>query len=248
MSRNAQRYSGRRSNKTEHSDVREIKPKFKEERSSVTPLSPMTHKQAKYMELIETKNCVIATGLAGSSKTYIPTVMACDMLRKGEIEHIVLVRPAISNSASLGYFGGSVVEKMSLWLLPILQTLHKRLGKGVVDENIKDGCIQCVPLETIKGTSFSKDTFVLVDEAEDLDIAEIKSILTRQGGGKMVLCGDIEQSALTERSGLLFAKRYTEKYPHLLNSIGFVDFNEYSDIVRSQECKDWVRVFHKEGM
>lgn len=246
MSRKAQRYASRRSVKEDFSEHREIKPKYLEERKAVPPLIAMNAKQQYYIDLIESKNCVIATGLAGTSKTYIPTVIACDMLRTGLIEKIVLVRPAVSNSASVGFFGGSVVEKMSLWLMPILSTLHKRMGKSVVDEYIKDGCIVCVPLETIKGQSFGKDTFVIGDEIEDVEIEEIKSILTRQGGGKMVLCGDIEQSALSQHSGLLFAKQMTERHPQLLNSVGFVDFNSYDDIVRSDECKDWVKAFHKE--
>lgn len=248
MSRNAQRFSSRRSVKAEHSDKREIKPKFLEERKEKPKLVPMTDKQAEYMRLIETKKCVIATGLAGTSKTYIPTVIASDMWLKGEIEHIILVRPARSNSPSLGFFGGNAVEKMSLWLMPILDTLNQRLTKNVVLEAIKDGGIECLPLETIKGRSFGADTFVIIDEASDLTIEEMKSLLTRQGGGKMILCGDIEQSALSERSGLMFAHNLTERHPHLEKCVGFVDFNSYDDIVRSVECRKWIEVFHKEGL
>lgn len=248
MSRNAQRYGSRRSHKEEVSDRREIKPKYLEERKQEQKLIPKNEKQAEYIRLIENMNCVIATGLAGTSKTYIPTVIASQMLREGEIERICLVRPAKSNSASLGFFGGSVVEKMSFWLMPILSTLHKQLGKSLVDEMIKDGLIDCIPLETIKGMSFGREVFVIIDEAEDVTIEEIKSIVTRQGGGKMVLCGDVEQTALYEHSGLKYAKALSEKYPELAAHTGFVDFNQYDDIVRGTECKEWVRVFHKEGM
>lgn len=245
MSRNAQRFNSRRSVKAEHSDKREIKPKFLEARKEQPKLVPMTDKQAEYIRLIETKNCVIATGLAGTSKTYIPTVIACDMWLRGEIERIVLVRPARSNSVSVGFFGGSAVEKMSLWLMPILSTLNKRLGRNVVQEAIKDGCIECIPLETIKGMSFGADTFVIGDEIEDVTIDEMKSILTRQGGGKMVLCGDVEQSALFASSGLLYVAEAADKYTSVKRHTGFVDFNSYDDIVRGKECKDWVEVFHK---
>lgn len=248
MSRNAQRYSSRRSVKAEHSDKREIKPKFLEARKEQPKIVPITEKQAEYLRLIESKNCVIATGLAGTGKTWLPTVVACDLWLKGDIERIVLVRPARSNSPSVGFFGGSVIEKMSLWLMPILGTLNQRLTKNVVDEAIKDGMIECLPLETIKGRSFSSDTFVICDEASDLTVEEMKSILTRQGGGKMVLCGDIEQSALHEKSGMLFASRLADKYPHLQKYVGFVDFSDYSDVVRSAECREWIKVFHKEGL
>ena len=95
-----------------------IKPKFAVERQeTIKPLVPMNPLQSTYINYINTKKITIATGYPGTSKTYIPTVMACDMWRKGEISRIYLTRPNISNSKSLGYFSGSLVEKMTNWLL-----------------------------------------------------------------------------------------------------------------------------------
>lgn len=225
-----------------------FKQKFTEERVNTTPLKPMNDLQAKYIEMIRTKSCIIATGFAGTSKTYIPTVIACDKLRSGEIKRLYLTRPNISNSKSLGYFSGSHIEKLSLWLLPILTTMYDRLGKNVVDLLIKSGDIQFVPLETIKGMSFGKDTFVICDEAEDLTIQETKSVLTRQGAGTLVMAGDLEQSALRSDSGLAFVKKMVERYPELDEHTGFVDFNRPSDIVRSQVCKAWILAMRKEGV
>lgn len=223
------------------------KDKFAESRK-VSPLVPMNELQAEYIRLINTKKCIIATGFAGTSKTYIPTVIACDKLRTGEIKRLYLTRPNISNSKSLGYFSGDHIQKMSLWLLPILTTMYERLGRNVVDLLIKSGDIQFVPLETIKGMSFGKDTFVIADESEDLTVAEAKSVLTRQGGCTMVLAGDLEQSALRNDSGLAFIKKMVERYPELESYTGFVDFNRPSDIVRSQECKAWILAMRKEGV
>lgn len=224
------------------------KDKFAEARKSVSPLVPMNELQAEYIRLINTKKCIISTGFAGTSKTYIPTVIACDKLRSGEIKRLYLTRPNISNSKSLGYFSGDHIQKMSLWLLPILTTMYDRLGRNVVEILIKAGDVQFVPLETIKGMSFGKDTFVIADEAEDLTIAEAKSILTRQGGCTMVLAGDLEQSALRNDSGLAFIKKMVERYPELEDYTGFVDFNRPSDIVRSQECKAWILAMRKENV
>lgn len=172
--------------------------------------------------------------------TYIPTVMACDMWRKGEIDQIFLTRPNISSSKSLGFFSGSLVEKMMNWLLPVLDIMYKRLGRNVVEIAIKNGDIAFVPLETIKGMSFGPSTFVICDEAEDVTVPEAKTIITRQGGGIMVLAGDLEQSALDEKSGLRFLKNVVESNPDLEKYTGFVDFNRPSDIVRSPECKAWI--------
>lgn len=218
-----------------------IKSKFLEERiNNITPLVPLNPLQAQYIKYIQEKKLVIATGFAGTSKTYIPTVMACDMWRKGEISRICLTRPNVSNSKSLGYFSGSLIEKMTNWLLPVLDIMNHRLGKNVVEIAIKAGDITFIPLETIKGMSFGPDTFVICDEAEDLTVAEAKTIVTRQGGGKMVLAGDLEQSALDEKSGLRFLKSMVERHPELETYTGFVDFNRPSDIVRSAECKAWI--------
>ncbi len=223
-----------------------VKPKFKVVReSAITPLVPMNSLQAEYINLINNRKLVIATGLPGTSKTFIPTMIASDMWRKGEISKIYLTRPNISNSKSLGYFSGSVVEKMSHWLMPVLDTMNRRLGKGVVEIGIKNGDIAFLPLETIKGNSFGSDTFVICDEAEDLTVGEAISIVTRQAGGKMVLAGDLEQSALDEKSGLKYLRDMVLKNPGLEEFTGFVDFCRPSDIVRSKECKAWILAMRK---
>lgn len=226
-----------------------IKPKFAEERNNIIPpLVPMNPLQAQYIKFIQEKKLVIATGYPGSSKTFVPTTMACDMWRKGEIDRIFLTRPNISNSKSLGFFGGSLVEKMTNWLMPVLDIMNRRLGRNVVEIAIKNGDIAFIPLEVIKGMSFGPDTFVICDEAEDIDVEMAKILVTRMGGGIMVLCGDIEQSALRGNSGLAKIKQMVEKYPQLEQCTGLVDFNRPSDIVRSIECKEWILAFRKEEL
>lgn len=186
---------------------------------------------------------ILATGYAGTSKTYIPTVMACDALRLGKIERICFTRPNISNSKSLGAFGGDLVEKMSNWLMPVIDILRKRLGVGELERALKVGDICFVPMEVIKGASFNK-CFIICDEAEDLTVEEAKKIVTRQGENcKMILCGDITQSELKERSGLKYIKTMAEKYNL---PVGLVDFNDTDDIVRSQAVKDWIIAFNQE--
>lgn len=221
--------------------IRSIKPKFAEERiQNIKPLKPLNPMQAQYMEYIRTKKLIIATGFAGSSKSYLPTAMACDMWRLGDIDKIYITRPNVSNSKSLGYFSGSLIDKMMNWLMPVLDIMYDRLGREVVEIAIKSGDITFVPLETIKGMSFGPRTFVIGEEMEDCTIAEAQILTLRQGGGTMVLSGDIEQSALSEKSGLAFLKRVVESSPNLEKHVGFVDFNRTSDIVRSDECREWI--------
>lgn len=226
---------------------RQISDKHLEKRAElVKPLTPLNQKQKEYMTLITNKKLVLATGLAGTSKTYIPTVMACDMFREGLIEKIYITRPNISNSKSLGYFGGSLIEKMANWTMPIMAILSQRLERGMIETALKRGQIVFVPMEVIKGMSFETNSFTICDEAEDLSIQEVKKLTTRQGGGIMVLCGDVSQSELSEYSGLKKLMTMAKNNPSLKGKVGMVDFNDPKDIVRSEECRDWVIAWESE--
>lgn len=237
-------------NKLAAQEQREIKPKFQQQRAEQLankPIVPMTEKQAYYIEEIKTKNLVVALGYAGTSKTFLATSIAADMYHKGEINKIILTRPAVSDARSVGFFSGGKDEKMMNWVAPMLDVLYKRLGRTVVDLAISEGNIELQPLETIKGRSFSKETFVIADEAEDCTIEEIKSIVTRNANCKMVIAGDIDQSALKSESGLKLLLDVLDESPELDSHVGFVDFNEYDDIVRSKICKQLIMAFHKSG-
>lgn len=229
---------------------RVVKPKFEEARqegrtqANTQPLVPRNEKQRAYIQSINENPLTIATGYAGTSKTYIPTVMACEAYLKGEIDKIVFVRPNISNSKSLGMFKGSAVEKMEMWLMPVINILKDRLTPGGLETAITNGNIQYVPLEVLKGFSAEK-CFFIVDEGEDINQEEAKNIVTRQGKDcKMVISGDVSQSALKGGSGLKMLTKMAAKHTHL--PIGFIDFNHVNDIERSQACKDWIIAFEKD--
>lgn len=230
---------GKKARKSQHSVVEGY---FGEPHEKFKPaeIRPMTTKQTKYMRMLRDKPMVIATGLAGTSKTFLATVQACDDYRKGKVEAIYLVRPAVSNSKSLGYFSGDLVEKSKNWLSPVLNTMNKRLGKGGVEVGIKNETISFVPLEVIKGWSL-EDCWVIVDEAEDLTIEEAKKLVTRLGSGaKVVLAGDISQAEMGDRSGLKYLVDKLQGSMALQEIVGHVDFNEPNDVVRGELCKSWI--------
>ncbi len=237
----------------EHQVVRkgkkEKKPKQKfveqrEEEVKSKPLTPRNEKQKEFIRLVDTMDMVIATGYAGTSKSYIPTVMACDWLRTKQIERIVFTRPNISNSKSLGMFKGDMVDKISIWLMPVLSILRERLGESALEIYIKRRQIDFVPMEVVKGYSAENCVFIC-EEAEDLTIEEAKKIVTRQGENcKMILSGDISQSELKEKSGLKHLINMVKKYDTL--KVGLVDFNNINDIVRSDQCKQWIIAYKKE--
>lgn len=239
-----------RKDKEELPEGRVIKDKFKEQRETTLknkPVVPLNERQIEYFEAIRTKDLVVATGFAGTSKTFVATSLAAEAFYKGEINKIVLARPAISGSQSLGFFSGDSDEKMFNWLMPMINVLNQRLGKAVVDIAIHDGDIQLQPLETIKGMSYGKGTWVIADEVEDCTIEEIKSIVTRNGGAKMILCGDVLQSALHERSGLAIFADILKKSPRLQENATLIDFDLHEHIVRGKLCKDLIIAFDKAG-
>lgn len=233
-----------RESKKSRGEVREVNKKFEVKyKEDVPPIRALNEKQQDYIVSINSNPLTIATGYAGTSKTYLPTAIACDMLKLNQVEKIILTRPNVSDSKSLGYFSGDLVEKMRNWLLPVLDTMVERLGSGMVDYCISKGKIEFVPLEVIKGRSFNS-AFILGDEAEDLTYSEIKKIITRLGtSSKMVLAGDLTQKDLKCESGLAIALEMAKNNRNL--NCGWVDFNSPSDIVRSETVKKWILGFNK---
>ena len=204
------------------------------------PYQPLNPKQAHYQRLIESSPIVIATGVAGTSKTYTPTRIAASWLTNKAIKNIVLIRPARSLSESLGFFKGDAVDKMKNWLMPILDALSEDFPYSTLEYylNPQNAVIRAVPMEVAKGMSF-KDAFVIVDESEDLEFHEVKTLLTRVGTNcTMVFCGDIQQSALEGSNGISKILRAREDSFYLEHIISHIDFDDIEkDCVRSEACK-----------
>lgn len=213
----------------------------------INPVVPITPRQVMYFEAIRSYDLIVATGYAGTSKTFVACALAADAYKSGRISRIVLARPAMSASKSLGFTKGDMNEKMMQWVMPMLSVLYMRLGKTVVDLAILDGNIVLQPLESIKGMSYGKHTWVIADECEDCSIEEIKSIVTRSAGAKMILCGDITQSCLPRNNGLSVLMDLIDKSDRLKKSCAHIDFNQYDDIVRSGLVKDLIIAYDEIG-
>lgn len=231
-----------RQTKTEEGTGRVVKEKFAQERKesvNARPLVAMTKKQQFYIDLLQDKPIVIATGYAGSSKTYIPAVMAADLYKINEIQKIYLTRPAISSSKSVGYFKGDATEKLSQWLGAVIPIFVDRMGKSMFEIAVDAGDIQFVPLEVAKGLSIN-DAWFIVEEASDLTKDEVIKIITRMGkNSRLILAGDIRQAELKGESGLHWLVKFVERH-NLSHNFGFVDFNDVNDIVRSDAVKQFI--------
>ena len=212
------------------------------ENKEPAPLLPQNDKQAEYIEAIRTSDQIIVLGPAGTGKTYIAATYAANLYNAKQIDKIIVTRPNVAAGKSIGYFPGTLEEKMMPWVMPVLEVLHWHLGRGAVDTGIKNGNIEIAPFETMRGRSF-RDAFVILDEAQNVTPHEIKMFLTRVGENcKVILNGDVFQSDLQETSGLSKAIHMVKKY---MLPVPVIEF-EMQHIVRSDLCKQWISAFMQE--
>jgi len=205
---------------------------------------PRTEKQGELIKAIGSSKQVLILGPAGTGKTYITATCAADLYTLKEIDKIVITRPHVAVGKDIGFLPGTLEEKAQPWALPVLDVLTKHLGKGAVDTALKAGNIEVATLALMRGRSFD-NAFIIVDEAQNIEVSEIKMLLTRVGeGSTIVLNGDIQQSDLKGTSGLAKIIHLAKK--HMLD-VPVVEFG-IDDIVRSGICADWVKVFMKEGL
>lgn len=214
-----------------------------EAEAKLVTLSPLNDNQKLYINYLKEYDQVIVCGFSGTGKTYIAATMAANMYAQKKIDKIILTRPNIAVGKDLGYFPGTLEEKFQPWALPILDVLIEQLGKGMVETAIKNGNIEMAPLSTMRGRSFH-DAFIILDEAQNTSVSEIKMFLTRIGKDcKVVINGDIKQSDINRQSGL-------SKIIHLVKKhnmpVPVVEFG-VDDIVRSDICKQWIIAFEAEG-
>lgn len=207
-----------------------------------SPLLPLNEKQQEYIEAIVNDPVIICTGVLGSSKTYIPAVMAADWLISKRIEKIVVARPAEGAGKSMGYNKGSLNDKAAIWCAPILDTFKKRMGLGHYEAYLENGRIELLALETVKGRSWD-DAVILIDEAEDLDPKVAKSLVTRQGtNSKTIISGDIRQKDIRMNSGLDLLLKVSKDYNL---PVTHIDFDDWEYCVRSEEAKAWGMAFEQ---
>ena len=213
------------------------------DKKETAELVPQNDRQKDYINAIEESSQIIVLGPAGTGKTYIAATKAANMYITKQIDKIIITRPNVAAGKSIGYFPGTLEEKMMPWVMPVLEVLHWHLGKGAVETGIKNGNIEIAPFETMRGRSFT-DAFVILDEAQNVTPHEIKMFLTRIGQNcTVILNGDIFQSDLSETSGLSKAIHMVKKY---MLPVPVIEF-QAEDIVRSDLCKQWIIAFMKEG-
>lgn len=204
-----------------------------ESKKKAAPLQAKTEMQGQLISQIMSKDITIVTGPAGTGKTYVTASIAADMLKDDEVEKIIITRPMQACGEDMGFLPGEMGEKYAPWVAPIMDVLEERLGAGYVKYLIKAERIVMSPLQFMRGASM-KNAFIICDEAQNVTRDQMKMFLTRIGeGSKMVIDGDVNQSDLVDKRGVLQVSGLEDAIGRLkrIPEIGYVSFTR-EDIVR----------------
>ena len=170
-------------------------------------IAPRSPRQAEYLRAIAGQDLVFGLGPAGTGKTYLAVAKAVEGLIKGEVDRIILSRPAVEAGEQLGYLPGDMREKVDPYLRPLYDALHDMLPHDQVARKIESGEIEIAPLAFMRGRTLA-NAFVILDEAQNTTSVQMKMFLTRLGdNARMVVTGDLSQIDLPGgvRSGLFHA-------------------------------------------
>ena len=212
--------------------------------SAAFHIQPKNATQNYLLESIENNTMTVCIGPAGTGKTYCTGMKAAQLYLKGSYDKIVITRPNVSTGRSLGYFKGSVEEKMTPWLKPILNVLQAGIGSGRFECDLRQGNIEIQPLETIRGNSF-ENCIIICDESQNLNMEEIKAMTTRVGENcKLILLGDPNQSDVKNGNDL---QRFVDMCVKHNIPCPVVRFS-LNDVVRSDIVKHLLTMFHKEDI
>jgi phosphate starvation-inducible protein PhoH and related proteins len=200
-----------------------------------------TKNQYRLVNRATKDDLIFAVGPAGTGKTYTAIALAVRAYRNKEVKRIIISRPAVEAGESLGFLPGELKEKLDPYLQPLYDALFDMIPAKKLEEYFEQGIIQIAPLAFMRGRTLS-NAFVILDEAQNATINQLKMFLTRMGmGSKFIVTGDITQIDLPKKnqSGLLQAIKILDG----IKGISIIHFDR-SDIVRHQLVKDIVDAYH----
>lgn len=201
-----------------------------------------TKNQQRLIEEAEKNDLLFAVGPAGTGKTYTAIAMAVKALRNKEVRRIILTRPAVEAGEKLGFLPGDVKEKLDPYLQPLYDALNDMMPLKKLNTLIEEGVVQIAPIAFMRGRTLDS-AFVILDEAQNATINQLKMFLTRMGrDAKFVVTGDLTQIDLPDpsKSGLVYALQILKN----IEGISIVEFDQ-SDIIRHRLIKNIVEAFEK---
>ena len=206
------------------------------------PVKPKTIGQKKYIDSIKDNMVVFSMGPAGTGKTYLAMAMAITAFKNGEVERLILTRPAIEAGEKLGFLPGDLQSKVDPYLRPLYDALYQIMGADSFLKNMEKGLIEVAPLAYMRGRTLD-NAYIILDEAQNTTPAQMKMFLTRIGfGSKVVITGDRTQKDLPNgtTSGLDVALKVLRG----VEGIGFIELDS-RDVVRHPLVQRIVQAYDK---
>lgn len=205
----------------------------------VKPIEPKNKKQKEFLNAVAELPVIFAVGSAGSGKTFLAASQAYHYLSFGFVDRIIIVRPAIATE-DLGYLPGDMKEKLDPYLLPLIDAFNDLSNPKMVQDLVHEGAIEVAALAFMRGRTFN-NAFIILDEAQNTTIDQMKMFLTRFGENvKVVITGDPTQSDISGENGLQWA---VKKLRHC-KSIAVIQY-ENKDVVRSALVRDILHYLEK---
>lgn len=205
-------------------------------------IKPKTIGQKKYVDAIKNNTIVLGVGPAGTGKTYLAVAMAVKAFKAHEINKIILTRPAVEAGEKLGFLPGDLQDKVDPYLRPLYDALFEMLGADSFAKHVERGSIEVAPLAYMRGRTLD-DSFIILDEAQNTSIEQMKMFLTRLGfNSKMVITGDITQIDIPDvkKCGLVQSME-------VLKDVKDISVNRLSqkDVVRHKLVQDIIMAYEK---
>jgi phosphate starvation-inducible PhoH-like protein len=206
------------------------------------PITPKSINQKRYVDAIRSHDIVFGIGPAGTGKTYLAMAMAVAFLLDRRVKRVILARPAVEAGEKLGFLPGDLAEKVNPYLRPLKDALNEMMDAGRAAQLVEQGVVEVAPLAFMRGRTLN-DAFVILDEAQNATIEQMKMFLTRLGhDSKAVITGDVTQVDLPtgKTSGLIHARSILRS----VEGIAFAHFSEV-DVVRHPLVQEVIRAYEK---
>ncbi len=219
---------------------------FRDDVVSITmrgkPIRPKTVGQSAYIDAIKKNTVVFGVGPAGTGKTFLAVAMAVEALRKKEVSRIILTRPAVEAGERLGFLPGDLQSKIDPYLRPLYDALYEMLGPENCQRHMERSTIEIAPLAYMRGRTLD-DSFIILDEAQNTTVEQMKMFLTRLGNrSKVVVTGDPSQIDLPygKKSGLVVASK-------ILSGIDDIAIHRFTDrdVVRHRLVRKIIAAYEK---
>ena len=225
----------------EKSNIKSFKQLIKTPRKSVLARS---EKQSDYIKALKENEIILSLGPAGTGKSFLAVSVGVTMLMEKKIEKVILSRPAVEAGEKLGFLPGDMKEKVDPYLRPLYDALYELFGADKIDKKIESGEIEIAPLAFMRGRTI-KNSFAILDEAQNATETQIKMFLTRIGeNSKLVVNGDPSQIDLINKSqsGLIKSKKILQN----LKEIKIVEF-DHRDVIRHPLVSKIIRAYQNKS-